>query len=47
MSKVIFSIIMDGDLETKISGTPYSTSPREVITVGDMMKFHEREVGEV
>lgn len=38
MSQEIINAIFDGDLHTRIQNVEFSTSPREVITVGEMME---------
>ena len=38
MSQEVINAIFDGDLHTRIQNVEFSTSPREVITVGDMME---------
>lgn len=38
MSQEVINAIFDGDLHTKLEGVEFSTSPREIITVGEMME---------
>lgn len=38
VSKEIINAIFDGDLHTRLKNVEFSTSPREVITVGEMME---------
>ncbi len=38
MSEEIINAIFDGDLHTRLKNVEFSTSPREVITVGEMME---------
>jgi hypothetical protein len=35
---------LDGDLYTKMKDIPYSTTPQEVVTVGDMQQHYTLEV---
>lgn len=44
MSNIVIQSVSDGDLQTKIEGVPYSTSAREVLTIGDMVKSYELNV---
>jgi hypothetical protein len=37
-SDIVMEQALDGDLQTKMSVIEYSTSPREVVTVGDMQQ---------
>ena len=41
MSQEVINAIFDGDLHTKLEGVEFSTSPREIITVGEMMEGNE------
>ncbi|WP_269083445.1 hypothetical protein [Niallia circulans] len=38
MSQEVINAIFDGDLHTRIQNVEFSTSSREVITVGEMME---------
>ena len=38
MSQEVINATFDGDLHTKLEGVEFSTSPREIITVGEMME---------
>lgn len=38
MSQEVINAIFDGDLHTRIQNVEFSTSPREVITIGEMME---------
>ncbi|WP_279664630.1 hypothetical protein [Ectobacillus ponti] len=37
-SQELYNYISDADLHTKMDAVEYSTSPREVITVADMLR---------
>lgn len=37
MTEIIIEMVFDGDLQIKNEEVPYSTSPREVLTVSDML----------
>lgn len=41
MSQEVINAIFDGDLHTRIEGVEFSTSPRAIITVGEMMEGNE------
>jgi hypothetical protein len=41
VSQEVLNAIFDGDLHTKLEGVEFSTSPREVITVGEMMERND------
>lgn len=41
MSQEVINAIFDGDLHTRLQNVEFSTSPREVITVGEMMEGNE------
>jgi hypothetical protein len=41
VSQEVLNAIFDGDLHTKLEGVEFSTSPRAVITVGEMMERSE------
>lgn len=38
MSQEVINAIFDGDLHTSLQNVEFSTSPREVITIGEMME---------
>lgn len=38
VSQEVINVIFDGDLHTRLQNVEFSTSPREVITVGEMME---------
>ncbi|WP_275068601.1 hypothetical protein [Niallia circulans] len=38
MSEEVINAIFDGDLHTRIQNVEFSTSPRAIITVGEMME---------
>ena len=38
MSQEVINAVFDGDLHTRIQNVEFSTSPREVITIGEMME---------
>jgi len=38
MSEEIIKAIFDGDLHTRLKNVEFSTSPREVISIGEMME---------
>lgn len=42
ISKELIDYVADGDLHTKLTDVEYSTSLREIVTVGQMIKYTER-----
>ena len=38
MSQEVINALFDGDLHTRIQNVEFSTSPRVIITVGEMME---------
>lgn len=41
VSQEVINAVFDGDLHTRIQNVEFSTSPREVITIGEMMEGNE------
>jgi hypothetical protein len=41
VSKEILANVADGDLHTKLEGIEYSTSLREIVTVGYMVEHYD------
>lgn len=41
MNNIIIDSIFDADLQTIMNGIQYSTSTREIMTIGEMIKYHE------
>lgn len=43
LSDIIMESIYDGDCETKIKDVAYSTSPRSLVTIRDMIRYYWRK----
>lgn len=42
ISKELLDYVTDGDLHVKLASVDYSTNLREIVTVGQMIKYAER-----
>lgn len=42
ISNELLDYVTDGDLHAKLAGVEYSTDLREIVTVGQMIKYGER-----